>query len=206
MTTTSMRARQKRMKKKRSDRTRLHILCEDPLTVDFAKRIADRWGIGDRQRRIFSAPKARGSAEQYVRAHYVEIVDRWRAQRHENVILLVIIDGDNQGVDRRRRELADALRKAKRAKLRPSDPVAILVPTWHIETWIAWLSGHRPLDEHTRYNGRDAAGLDVHRNIERGEYSPKRAIAAWSPPSPDEATHVPSLADARAELKQRLDV
>lgn len=47
---------------------------------------------------------------------------------------------------------------AKMAPIAVSDPVAIVVPTWHIETWIAWLCGHRPLDEQTRYKPDDVSG------------------------------------------------
>ncbi len=193
---------------KKSQRRRLHVLCEDPLTVDFVERLAERFSIGRRELKIESSPASRGSAVAYVLDHYEDAVRRWRAARHrdERVGFIVVIDGDNRGIVQRREDLARKLRDAKLEPIGPSDPVAILVPTWHVETWIAWLCGHRPLNEHTRYNGRDAAGLDVHHKIERGKYTPKLAVDAWMRPAPDEGTHVPSLATARAELKQRLGV
>lgn len=192
---------------KKRQRLRLHILCEDRLTSQFVEYLADRWGIGPRQCRIDVSPEARGSGEQYVREHYVDAVDRWRAESHDaSVALLVVIDGDKGGFTQRSQELAQLLRVAKRVPIGPKDRVVLLVPTWHIETWIAWLCGHRPLNQGTRYNGRDAAGMDVHRKLQKSEYTPKDAVDAWNPPAPDEPSHVPSLADARKELKQRIGV
>ncbi|WP_437726413.1 hypothetical protein [Sorangium sp. So ce861] len=54
------------MKKRR----RLYVLCEDALQQRFVERLADRWGIGPRQRKIDASPKARGSAAQYVIERY----------------------------------------------------------------------------------------------------------------------------------------
>jgi hypothetical protein len=176
------------------------VLCEDELTLRFVERLANRFDIGPKQRTTNASPVARGDASKYVLDHYADAVRRWRSDRHDaNVGLLVVIDGDAHGLARRRQELADRLKAADLAPIAPSDPVAILVPTWHIETWIAWLCGHRPIDERTRYK-TDDAGREAARRIESGEYSPKRAVAAWMPPAPDEQAHVPALTDARSEL------
>jgi hypothetical protein len=191
----------------KSRRRRLHVLCEDDLHQRLVERLADRWSIGPRQRKIHAAPSALGSASDYVLAHYAGAVKGWRAESHDaNVGLLVVIDGDERGVASRRQQLAQALRDAHMDPITPSDPVAVVVPTWHIETWIAWLCGHRPIDERTRYKHADAIGGAVGRLIRDGEYTPQRAADAWTPPAPDEATHVPSLTDARGELHHRLDV
>ena len=189
-----------------SQRRRLRVLCEDRLTRVFVERLADRWGIGPKQRSIDVSPRSEGSGEKFVRDHFAEAVEKWRKLKAQNVVLLVVIDGDNHGVVRRRNELAKALRDAKKDPIDPSDPVAILVPTWHIETWIAWLSGHRPVSELQRYKNDEPLGRDVARKIKDGAYTPKLAVDAWSPPAADEATHVPSLTDARAELSRRLGV
>ncbi|WP_437726414.1 hypothetical protein [Sorangium sp. So ce861] len=116
--------------------------------------------------------------------------------------LLVVVDGDEHGVARRRQQLAQKLKDSKLEPIAPSDPVAIVVPTWHIETWIAWLCGHRPVDEQTRYKEDDEAGCVVGRKIERGEYSPQRAVDAWTPPAADEEAHAPSLTEARREVRR----
>jgi hypothetical protein len=187
----------------KSGRRRLHALCEDSLHQRFVESLADRWGIGPRQRRIDASPAARGSASQYVLDHYPAAVKRWRAESHdENVGLLVVVDGDELGLARRRRQLEQKLRDVDMAPIAASDPVAIFVPTWHIETWIAWLCGHRPVDESTRYKLDEPAGREVARMIQQGAYSPRHAANAWSPPAEDEEVHLPALAHAREEARR----
>lgn len=187
-----------------SGRLRLHILCEDRLHRRFIERLADRWKIGPRQRTIQAAPAARGSAAGFVLEHFVEAVRLWRAERHDlNVKLLVVIDGDEVGYQRRMQRLSQLLADGGLAALSPTDPgAAILVPTWHIETWIAWLCGHRPIDETTRYKPGDPAGAAVGRLIESDVHSVRRAVDAWLPAASDETSHVPALTRGRAELRR----
>lgn len=189
----------------KSQKLRLRVLCEDALQRGFVERLADRWEIGPRQRDINAAPAARGSGAQYVLDHYVELVNLWRSQRHdENVGALVMIDGDEKGIQRRQQELAAKLREAGKPALDPGDPrFVIIVPCWHIETWIAWLCGHRPIDEQTRYKpARSQQGSHVGRLIENGDYSARLAVKTWTPAASDEAIYVPSLTCARQELRR----
>lgn len=177
---------------------RLYILCEDDLQKRLIERLAERWGVDRRRRFIDAAPKGRNGS-QYVLDRYVDVVRRWRRTSHDqHVYLVVMIDGDEHGVAARRRQLERLLQAAE---VDPADPArsTILVPTWHIETWIAWLCGHRPIDEATRYKVQDT-GSDAARKIESDEYSPKRAVESWTPAHVDESTTVPSLADARHEI------
>jgi hypothetical protein len=185
-----------------TQRRRLFILCEDSLHRSFIEGLAARWGIGPRQRMVRAAPVAKRSAAQFVLDNFVDMVRLWRAGSHDrNVGLLVVIDGDEHGLAARQRQLAQRLADADLPPLDPDDPrLAIVVPTWHMETWIAWLCGHRPLDERTRYKSIDPDGREVGRKIESGEYSVRRALGAWTPPAADEAQHVPSLAHARTHL------
>lgn len=172
---------------------RLYVLCEDDLQKRFVERLAERWGFDRRHRSIDAAPKA-DNASQYVLDHYVDAISRWRRASHDrHVYLLVMIDGDEHGVVARRRQLEQVL---SAAGVDPADPsrTATLIPTWHIETWIAWLCGHRPIDEATRYK-RD----EVDRKIKDGDYSPKRAVEAWTPAAENEPALVPALVDARRE-------
>jgi hypothetical protein len=186
---------------------RLFVLCEDKLHQRFVERLAERFGIGPRRRWIDASPKARGSAADYVIDHYVGAIKRWRSASHdENVGLLVVIDGDKKGVGRRRHELAERLKEAHADPVKPADRAAIIIPTWHVETWIAWLCGHRPIDERTRYKPDNPEGASAARSIQSGDYSPRRAVDAWMPPDTDEPVYVPSITDARRELSQRLGV
>ena len=186
-----------------SQRLRLLILCEDQLHQAFVERLADRWEVGPRQRKVKAAPHARGSAAQFVLDNFVGFVKSWRSQHDANVGGLVVIDGDEHGLARRRQQLIAKLAEAGEPSLDRGDPrFAILIPCWHIETWIAWLCGHRPVDEQTCYKPEDPRGSEVGRRIKRGEYSARMAVKAWTPARGDEVEHVPSLDASRAELRR----
>ena len=62
-----------------------------------------------------------------------------RSKANENVALIMIIDSDVQGVARRKHSLNDARHNSGVKPLSDSDPVLICVPTWNIETWLAFL-------------------------------------------------------------------
>lgn len=186
-----------------SRKLRLHVLCEDKLHQNFVERLADRWGIGYWQRTIQASPHARGSAAQFVLDNFVGFVKSCRSHHDANVAGLVVIDGDEHGLQRRRQQVNDLLRGAGEPALDPGDSrFAMIAPCWHIETWIAWLCGHRPIDETTRYKPQDSLGSEVSRKIKKGDYSARLAVKSWTPPRSDEAVHVPSLATSREELRR----
>jgi hypothetical protein len=54
---------------------------------------------------------------------------------------VVVVDGDDKGVERRLNELAGACQTENIAPRQNDDRVVIAVPTWNIETWLAYLSG-----------------------------------------------------------------
>ena len=55
--------------------------------------------------------------------------------------LIVIVDGDNRGVVERRAELDEACRENEVQVRQAGECVLTLVPTWNVETWIAYLDG-----------------------------------------------------------------
>lgn len=55
--------------------------------------------------------------------------------------LVVVIDGDNQGVAGRMQQLADYCRKCDIDMPQKGERVAIFVPTWNIEAWLVYLGG-----------------------------------------------------------------
>ena len=114
-----------------------------------------------------------------------------------------MIDGDEKGIPRRRQDFAALLKATGEPAIDADDPrFAVVIPCWHIETWIAWLCGHRPVDESTRYKVADPQGSAAARKIKERTYSASLAAKSWTPPAADEATHVPSLASARQELRR----
>lgn len=55
--------------------------------------------------------------------------------------MIIVTDGDNVGVLGRLRQLDAACREAGVQARTDEDDVAAFVPTWNIETWLAYLSG-----------------------------------------------------------------
>jgi len=123
-----------------SRRVQLILLCEDSQHEAFARRFLERMGWNRRSIRVEKAPGGRGSGEQFVRARFpLELCEHRR--RHAAQALVVMLDGDAGGVEARVRDLADACTAEGIPARRPGEPVAVFVPTWNIETWLAYLDG-----------------------------------------------------------------
>ncbi len=65
---------------------------------------------------------------------------RQRAKKAKT-LLVVLIDADKHTVDERRAELNERLLWADREPILENDPLALLIPRRHIETWISALLG-----------------------------------------------------------------
>lgn len=76
-----------------------------------------------------------------------------------------MLDGDRQGVDARCRELDEACDAAKVERRRSDERVAIFVPTWNIETWLAYLDGQRVDEQRNDYPRFEEAG-DCQRHVD----------------------------------------
>lgn len=165
---------------------RVVVLCEDAAQRDFAHALCRRLEL--RIVHTLAAPSGHGAASAWVLRNYAAQVKKLRAKAHQtNLGLLVVIDGDNQGSAQRLSAL-NAL--APRAG---SEPIAILVPTWSIETWLLWLCG-QDVNELATYKESS-----LFRTVDP---TPRRAMAGWEPARSSEATQLPSLAAARLELSR----
>jgi hypothetical protein len=183
----------------RSDPLRITLLCEDRMHEQFFAAICEEhgWRVVDRH----VAPRGRGSAEQWVRKQIYERVLQHRRWRRENRALLVGIDGDKVGVSSRRDELDSELRSWDQPAIAAGEGVAVLVPTWCIETWILFLHDGQVVPE-----DQDSKGLVPARLLA----SPKRGTLtsqairkvrlAWA--QGDMHPDLPSLTDGRAECAQ----
>ena len=118
----------------------LVILCEDTQHEAFCRRFLKATGWSDRSIRVVKAPAQRGAAEQFVRRHFPTELQAHRS-RHVDQALVVMIDGDNRGVRARLNELDAACRSAGIAERARNERVGVFVPTWNIETWLAYLNG-----------------------------------------------------------------
>ena len=122
-------------------RVRAVLLCEDLQHEVFVRRFFKKHGWDTRWWRVERAPPGRGSAEQFVRKQYpVELTALRRLGRQETA-LAVMIDGDEKGLAGRHKDLLDACRSAGVEPRRPSERVLVFVPTWSIESWLAYLDG-----------------------------------------------------------------
>ena len=103
-------------------------------------------------------PSGRGCGEQWVRERYTASVraHRARSARAESA-LIVAIDADITPVNRRQRQLEEALSLSGLEERGEKEAIAHLIPKRHIETWILYLSG-QSVDEDTDYH--NAPGVD----------------------------------------------
>lgn len=129
-----------------SGQRRVRILCEDRRTERFARRLCERYQV--RIAAVDVAPDGKGAASAWVRNHYAAHVAKRRSKSFQtNLGLLVVIDGDNLGVVARMQELDDQLDEAKLPRRASEEPIAVFVPTWSIETWLAHLAGVGGIEE-----------------------------------------------------------
>jgi len=136
---------------------------------NLVRRYLEKCGHNTRECR-FMSPAAKGpggSGEKYVRDQYARQVQACRSSlgRRASALLVVMVDADMETTQRRASQLSDALRAASMNRRRNSEPIAVLIPKRHVETWIRALLGDQ-VDELTDYTWptptakeiKDAAG------------------------------------------------
>lgn len=125
-----------------SRQAQLVLICEDRQHETFARRFLEKAGWPVRRLRVLMAPPGRGSAEQFVRETFPVELSAYRSKRHRVAQGLVIAcDGDRRGVDGRTDDFAEACRAQGVGARAAGEHVALFIPTWNIETWLAYLSG-----------------------------------------------------------------
>jgi hypothetical protein len=176
-------------------KARIRVWCEDRQHEQLARELLSRRLQVERRRISFEiAPKGKGAASQWVISRYPDVEKKARQTRHQGLLgFLVIVDGDNQGLRQRKRDLCgDPDRR------QDNDRIAIWVPTWSVETWILWLC-RQQVDNHEVDEARSYKGV-----IDAGGFNDRvgQAVAAWEPPRTDEVARLPALDDARHELER----
>lgn len=177
-------------------RLRVLVYCEDREHEAFARAfLRSRFDIHGRRVRVDMAPAGKGAASDWVERQYPGVVHLARAKKSQGKLgFLVIVDGDNVGVAGRKAALDGQVEGGRDADAR----IAIWVPTWEIETWVLWLCGERvdgdEVDERRSYK----------HHVPRNEFSTKakRAAEAWDRGRANESQRIPSLTDAREELRR----
>ena len=127
----------------------LVLLCEDRQHAAFARRFLEKRGWNRKRLRAIISPGGSGSGEQFAREHFPGELQRLR-RRAASGMLVVMIDGDASGPAARKKALDEACQTHGVEPRRPDEAVAAFVPTWRIETWLAYLEGS-DVDEKDRY-------------------------------------------------------
>lgn len=172
---------------------RIRLVCEDRLTERFLSKVCQRQKLGVLH--VDIAPAGKGAASAWVRRKYPEFVKLHRSKNYQkNLCLLVAIDGDNQGVSVRKLELAQELVHAGVEARNPAELIAVFVPTWSIETWLASLVDGSAYDE-----GRPLKEDNAVRHLWQEDASKARTLSMaadnWRAGPP----LLPSLVDAYTE-------
>lgn len=123
-----------------SRRVQLVLLCEDRQHEAFSRRFLNEMGWETRSMRVEKAPGGRGAGEQFVRKRFPVELKAHRT-RPVSQALVVMIDGDTEGAAARWQQLNQACHEAAVPQRVAGDRVAIVIPTWNIETWLAYLDG-----------------------------------------------------------------
>ncbi len=177
-----------------SRRAQLVLLCEDRQHEAFVRRFLAAMGWETRAMRVEKAPGGRGAGEQFVRERFPLELKAHRS-RPVSQALVVMIDGDHEGVDARLRRLAQACRDAGVAERAETERVAVIIPTWNIETWLAYLDGKR-VEEGDPHHPKLARERDCQKHVD--ELVRMCRAGELREPAP------PSLAAACDEYHRRL--
>lgn len=166
-----------------SKASQIIILCEDKAHEVFLTRLLKKgWGVKPRAIRVPPYPNGKGSGKKHVEDN-VSLETEALRRRHPSTILLVIKDADELSVDQARSNLEAKL-------LHPRDstePIAYIIPKWHIETWIAYLHGENvdEADEDTykKKYGKISVRKDAHPFIDKLADICRQKTQLESPPN-----------------------
>ncbi len=169
---------------------RCQLLCEDLAQEKLFRPILER--LFDR-RRVYVEPRLpeKGGAT-FVLAQLPRLAKYVRQRRKEAVGLLIVIDGDELGLQGRLQEIEERLGGDL------DDRIAICVPTRNVETWKLWLSGIQNLDELADYK-------NTFRNQVEPTIRPSQIVDAWftylsEAQRREEENRLPALAHGRKEI------
>jgi hypothetical protein len=132
----------------------LIVLAEDKEQRNLVHRYVERCGHDTRTIRFVPLPARAwgGSGEKYVRDRYPAEVQACRSSlgKRASAFLVAIIDADRETTGRRASQLSEALKAAGMEDRHADEPIVVLIPKRHVETWIRALLG-KTADEVTDY-------------------------------------------------------
>lgn len=191
---------------------RVVLLCEDRAHLDFLNALCIQLKLEKVSTHV--APRGRGCAFDWVEKQFPARLRELVGKRYPDVFLLVALDGDNEGRSGRLRRLRSACKNESVPELTHKDPVALLVPTWSIDTWLVFFNKWSviPEDEKaksasqklfSKVKGFSSPGVpieDVPRTMKKTAL--KRLVQGFL--GEQRAEELPSLEDARQDLRRCL--
>lgn len=163
-----------------SKASQIIILCEDRAHEVFVKHFLKRWGVKSRAIRVPPYPNGKGSGKKHVEDNISSEAEALR-RRHPSTILLVIQDADELSVDQIKFNLNTKLSSPRD----DNEPIAYIIPKWHIQAWIAYLDGMNvnEMDKGTykKYE-KLSESKDAHPFIDKLADSCRENIPLESPP------------------------
>src|SRR5437016_10776686 len=99
--------------------------------------------------RIVVSRLRKGSAKQGVIQEFPRQLHACR-QRSSRVRtqLVVLVDADEETVEQREQQLWESVSNAGYDERRADDPIVLLIPRWHVETWVRALLGQTVTEDH----------------------------------------------------------
>ena len=125
------------------------VLCEDQQQQTFIYRFLKRRGWEKDDFRLIAVPAGKLDGKQHVREKYPSELRALRTAT-KNTALVVMTDGDGDGIRKRMNQLDEACDKENIGRRKSDDKVAVFIPTRNIETWLAYLDGES-VDETQSY-------------------------------------------------------
>lgn len=124
-----------------SDRFVVYVLAEGKRDQRFIRKFLQGIGVGPREMTFAPISDGRGSGKQSVLQSFADEVRAYRRRNsHTATSLVVMMDADNQSVDRCLSDLDRKLVESGQERVdRCSDRIARLIPRRNIETWILYL-------------------------------------------------------------------
>ena len=175
---------------------RVMILGEDSAQVSLARRVLIELGYSRHEIYDRPVPDGGGSGEKWVRRDYPNQVALNRSKRsHQQCTLLVSIDADKYSIADRKNQLDQSLTNAELAPRSHDEPIAILVPSRNIESWLKHFAGE-VVNEETNYKNKVKQ-----LNLKQAAEGFVAEFRQWEL-SPGNFQTLPSLLDAYVELKR----
>lgn len=133
-----------------------------------------------------AATRGGGSGEQFVRNRYPAEVreHRRRLGKGASALLVVMVDADMKTTQYRDSQLSETLKAAGMEERGRDEPIVVVIPKRHVETWIRALLDD-PVDEVTDYKKPKPAPNEIRRAAETLHQwtRPGAAVGSTSPPS-----------------------